>query len=326
MRSRLLTRTAAAVALAAAAELPVGSARAATEPVSDPHVLIHYDLAAGQQPENIAPVPGGDFDVVLSRAAQVERISPQGRRRFLAALPVPADGGKDTPALGYSLATGIARTPDGTLYVGYAAGHDELTGIWRIRPGGEPRRIVALGADSFPNGMALDPRTRQLYFADSARGLIWRVPTTGGTPTRWLDAPELKPTGLYGLGANGLKIHKGAVWVTNSDQGTLLRIPIEPGGAPGPIATRLTGPHLDDFTFIGGSDTIVATLDPDNKVALVQPDGTYRIVLTGQDGLQGPTSAAVRHGRLYVLNAAFLTHQDPNIVVADIDVRAATRR
>lgn len=263
--------------------------------------------------------------MVLSRAAQVEQITPYGRRRLLTALPVPADGGKNTPALGYSLATGIVRTPDGTLYVGYAAGHDGLTGIWRIRPGRGPRRIVALGADSFPNGMALDPRTHQLYFADSARGRIWRVPTSGGTPTPWLDVPELKPTGLYGLGANGLKIHKGAVWVSNSDQGTLLRIPIEPGGAPGPITTRLTGPHLDDFTFIGHSDTLVAALDPDNKVALIQPDGTYRMVLTGQDGLEGPTSTAVRHGRLYVLNAAFLTHQDPNIVVADIDVRAATR-
>jgi hypothetical protein len=86
---------------------------------------------------------------------------------------------------------------------------------------------------------------------------------------------------------------------------------VSTGGASGPIATRLTGPHLDDFTFIGHSDTLVAALDPDNKVALIQPDGTYRIVLTSQDGLSRPTSAAVRHGRLYVLNAAFLDPPRP---------------
>jgi hypothetical protein len=71
-----------------------------------------------------------------------------------------------------------------------------------------------------------------------------------------------------------------------------------------------------------GRGTGVAALDPDNEVALIRPDGTYRTVLTGRDG---PTSAAVRDGRLYVLSAAFLTGQDPNILVADIDSDAATR-
>lgn len=136
---------------------------------------------------------------MLSRAAQVERITPDGHRRLLAGLPVPA----------------------------------------------------------------------------------------GGKPAPWLKVPALNPTGLYGLGANGLKIHKDAVWVSNSDQGTLLRIPIEPGGAHGPVATKSTGPHLDDFTFVGDGDTIVAALDPDDEVALIRPDGTYRTVLTGRDGLEG---------------------------------------
>nr|QIZ02324.1 hypothetical protein HEP87_54870 [Streptomyces sp. S1D4-11] len=303
----------------------IGPVVAATAPVSNPRVLIRYDLAAGEQPENIAAAPGGAFDVVLSRAAKVERITPQGGRQLLAALPVPEDGGVHTPALGYSIATGLVRTADGTLYIGYAAGHDHLTGIWQVRPGGTPKRVIALGADSFPNGMALDPRTQQIYFADSARGIIWRFPAKGGAPVKWASGAKLNPTGLYGLGANGLKIHENAVWTSNADQGTLLRIPIGRHGKPGAFETKLTGPHLDDFTFIGHSDAIVATLDPDNKVALIKPDGSYSIVMDEKDGLQGPTSAAVRHSQLYVLSAAFLTNTDPNIVVADIGVRDAVR-
>jgi hypothetical protein len=48
-------------------------ASAAERPVSNPRILVHYDLAAGQQPENVTQETTGALDVVLSRAAQVER-------------------------------------------------------------------------------------------------------------------------------------------------------------------------------------------------------------------------------------------------------------
>src|SRR6266478_9031514 len=169
----------AVVAAVAVAAATVATASAAAEPVSNPRILVHYDLAAGQQPENVALEPDGNLDVTLSTAGQVERVSPTGQRQLLATLPAPSDGGVNTPVLGHSLATGLVRTADGTLYIGYAAGHDELTGIWRVRPGGTPTRIVALTAASFPNGMALDERTGNLYIADSTRETIWRVPIAG---------------------------------------------------------------------------------------------------------------------------------------------------
>jgi sugar lactone lactonase YvrE len=209
------------------------------------------------------------------------------------------------------------RTADGTLYIGYAAGHDDLTGIWRVRPGGTPTRIVPLTAGSFPNGMALDERTGTLYIADSTRETIWRVPITGGTPTAWLSGPELKRS--TGLGPNGLRIHNAAVWLSNSDQGTLLRVPIEGNGRAGAVETKATGlPFFpDDFAFIGHTDKIIVALNVANEVALVQPNGSHTIVLTGADGLEGPTAIAIRQGKLYVLSAAFIL-KDPNILVADL--------
>jgi hypothetical protein len=309
-------------ALFAATAALTGPASGATEPVSDPRILIHYDLAAGEQPENVVVEPNGSLDVVLSRAAKVERVTSHGQRRVLASLPVPADGGVNTPVLGYSLATGLVRTADGTLYIGYAAGHDDLTGIWRVRPGGTPKRIVALGVDSFPNGMALDNKTRKLYFADSTRATVWRVALSGGTPEKWLTGPELERADL--LGVNGLKLHKGAVWVSNSDQNTLLRAPIRRNGDAGAVETKAAGlTFLDDFEFVGQSDTIVGALNLANEVVLIRPDGSHTTVLTGDDGLQGPTSVAIRHRKLYVLSAAFVLQKDPNILVTDIDTHIA---
>ncbi|MEV6996014.1 SMP-30/gluconolactonase/LRE family protein [Streptomyces sp. NPDC093228] len=277
---------------------------------------MHYDLAAGQQPENVTLEPNGDLDVVLSQAGQIERVTPGGHRSLLATLPVPADGGVNTPVLGFRLATGLVRTADGTLYVGYATGDDATAGIWRIRPGGKPQRIVALKADSFPNGMALDEGSRQLYFADSTKATIWRVSVKGGTPTAWATGQAFERHDL--LGVNGLKLHNGAVWVSNSDQATLLRVPILRSGAPGTPqikATNLT--FLDDFVFVGPGDTVVGALNLPNQVVLIRPNGTRKVILTGDDGLEGPTSVALLHDKLYVLSAAFVLQNDPNIVVAN---------
>ncbi|WP_328620873.1 hypothetical protein [Streptomyces sp. NBC_00354] len=111
-----------------------------------------------------------------------------------------------------------------------------------------------------------------------------------------------------------------AVWVSNYDRGTLLRIPVEEDGSAGTIRTHATGlTGIDDFAFAGHGKTVLAALNnTDSELALVRPDGTHTVVLTGKDGLSGPTSVAVRHHRVYVPGAAFLTGVDPNLLVADV--------
>ncbi|MGP4092297.1 hypothetical protein, partial [Streptomyces sp. KR55] len=212
---------------------------------------------------------------------------------------------------------GIVRTDDGTLYFLYATGSSDLTGLWRLRPGGTPERIAALPADSLPNGLALDERSGLLYVADSVLGTVWRVPTTGGTPTKWATAPELEATGF--LGANGIKIHNGAAWVSNLDKGTVLRIPITRHGAAGPVETRATDlVNIDDFAFTGADDTLLAAINADNEVALVDPDGTHTVVLTAADGLENPTSLAIQGSRAYIASGAYFTNTDPNLLTARI--------
>lgn len=304
-----------AVAVAMAAPTP---AAALCAPLGHARIAVQFDLAKGQTPENIALAPGGTAYVTFAKARQVAAVSPSGQVQILATLPEPADAGVHTPALGFPLTTGIVRSHDGTLYFLYATGTADLTGVWRLRPGGRPQRIAALPSTGLPNGLALEARTGTLYVTDSTLGTIWRVPISGGTATVWSTDPALAHAGF--LGANGLKIHNGAVWATNLDRGTILRIPIRPGGRAGTAevtATGLTG--IDDFAFTGHGNRILAALDTANEVALVRPDGTHTIVLTAAQGLQGPTSIATRGDTAYIPSAAYLTAKYPNLLLAHLD-------
>lgn len=314
MSTKPVRQVLAAVVLAATS-LGAAPASAVSSPLCAARVVLHFDLDKGQTPESIVLAPNGAAYVAFAKARQIAEISPTGAIRVLATLPAPADGGVNTPALGFPLTVGIDRASDGTLYFLYATGTADLTGVWSLRPGGTPRRIAPLPAGSLPNGLALDQRTRTLYVADST-GAVWRVPTTGSnTPVIWSSGQELAPTGF--LGANGLKLRDGAVWVTNLDQGTIVRIPLHANGKAGPAriaATGLTG--IDDFAFAGNE--IIAALNSANQVALVKPDGTHTVVLTGADGLQGPTTIAVRGRTVYVPSAAYLTAKDPNLLQAHL--------
>ncbi|MFJ7209635.1 SMP-30/gluconolactonase/LRE family protein [Streptomyces sp. NPDC098789] len=309
--------TAAVVAAAAFAMAAPAPASAASAPLGYTRTAVHFDLAKGQTPENLALAPDGTAYVTFAKARQIAAVSRDGAVRILATLPAPADGGVHTPALGFPLTTGIVRAHDGTLYFLYATGTDDLTGVWRLPPGGRPRRIAALPAAGLPNGLALDARSRTLYVTDSALGTIWRVPAGGGAATAWSTDPALAPAGF--LGANGLKLHNGAVWATNLDKGTIVRIPIRADGRPGIARITATGlAGIDDFAFTGRGDQIIAALNTVNEVALVQHDGTHTTVLTAADGLQGPTSIALHAHTAYVPSAAYLTAKDPNLLLTDL--------
>ncbi|MDN3021696.1 hypothetical protein [Streptomyces sp. S.PB5] len=304
-----------ASALAAVLALTPTAANAA--PGADVRFVAHLDIAAGQRPENITLEPGGSAVVTFAFSRQIARISPTGEVRILATLPQPP-AGSTTPVLSSPFLGGIVRTHDETLYFLYATGSSDLTGLWRLRPGGTPQRIAALPADGLPNGLALDQHGHQLYIADSVLGTVWRVPVGGGTPTRWAAAPELAADGF--LGANGIKIHRGAVWVSNLDKGTVLRIPVTRHGDAGPVQTRASGlVDIDDFAFTGHGDTLLAAINADNEIALVKPGGQHKVVLTGADGLENPTSLAVRGTTAYIASGAYVTDNDPNLLAARIN-------
>ncbi|MFE2106081.1 SMP-30/gluconolactonase/LRE family protein [Kitasatospora sp. NPDC059463] len=304
-----------AVAVLALALLAGSPAVAVAPPLSDPRIVAHFDVSQGLQPENIALEPDGAVDLTFSNARQVGRVATDGRLIVLATMPAPAHPA--TPLLGRAVVSGLVRAHDGTLYFAYATGTEDLTGIWRLCPGGAPERIAAFPADSLPNGLALDEHAGVLYSADSALGLIRVVPLHGGAPAVWSDDARLKPVGAFG--ANGLKVHRGSVWVGNTDTASLLRIPVRPDGSAGQAEVRAEGLEgLDDFAFVGAGDDLLAALNPSSRVVHVGPDGTWHTVLDAADGLSNPTSVAIGGDTVYVPSAAFFTLTDPNLLAATL--------
>ncbi|MBQ0989616.1 hypothetical protein KBX08_05870 [Micromonospora sp. H61] len=302
---------------ATARPLTVGAPRASAAPVPA-RIAVHFDLSKGQLPENVALGPDGTAYVTFAAARQVAAVSPSGGTRILATLPAPADGGVNTPVLAFALTTGIVRMNDGTLYFLYASGDAATTGLYRLRPGRSPHRIAALPSDGLPNGLAFEADTKRFYLTDSVLGTISTVPLEGGSAEVWSSAPELAAAGF--LGANGIKVRAGALWATNLDQGTLLRIPLR-HGRPGPVRVAATGlVGIDDFAFVGDHQ-VVATLNGPNAVVSIDAAGRSRTLMTAADGLQNPTSVAVRGRTVYVLSAAYATGVDPNLVLATLPLR-----
>ncbi|GAA2977840.1 hypothetical protein GCM10010519_11010 [Streptomyces lactacystinicus] len=321
MRIRSLFRIPAVILTAVTSTAFVGPARASTPPLSLPRVVAHLDLAQGRQPENLTLLPGGLTAVTFAFSRQVAEIDCHGRVRVIATLPAPAPGAT-TPVLQSPFLGGIVSTDSGVLYFLYATGTADLTGVWRLSPGGVPERIAALPADGLPNGLALDDRTGDLFAADSVLGTVWRIPADGGSAVPWATGGALNPSGF--LGANGLKVHNGAVWVSNLDQGTLLRFPIRPDGTAGPAQVAAADlPGIDDFAFTGHGNQVLAALNASSQVVLVTADGKHTVVLDHGDGLENPTSVAVRGERVWVADAAYLTRQDPNLLTARLRGSAA---
>lgn len=318
---RVLMSTMIAVVIIVGASMVLMSVKpveAVAKPIMNAHILVHFDLTRRQQMENITLEPDGAADMTFASAREIVQVTLDGKMHVLMTLPAPATGGS-APILGGTFVSGIVRACDGVLYFNYNTGTSDLTGIWRLRPGSHtlPERIAALPANGLANGLALDTHTQMLYATDSALGVIRRVSIHGGIPTIWANGSELARSRF--LGVNGIKVHNGAVWATNMDAATLLRIPIRHDGKAGKIEVKAMGlVGIDDFTFTGNGDALLAALDQLSQLALVHSDGTHTLVLTAANGLSNPTSVAVRGNTLYVPSAAYFTKKDPNLLVAQI--------
>jgi hypothetical protein len=308
----------AVVVLGALFAVPVATLAAGpSASVQSSRMLVLFDITKGQLPENMVAAPHGALDVALNGAGEIAQVASNGTFKVLGMLPAPADGGVNTPLLKMAFMAGMARAANGTIYTLYSTGTAGQSGVYRLEPGGIPQLIVSLPADSLANELALDAATHELYISDSALGVVWRAPEAGGTAEIWASGPPLAPTEF--LGANGLKLHDHAIWVSNTDAGTIVRIPIESDGSAGPISTFATGlATIDDFNFVGSGDEIVAALNRDNQVALVAPNGSHSILLDASDGLEGPTSIVVRSHTIYVASGGYFTGQNPNILIAQL--------
>ncbi|MEV1176956.1 hypothetical protein [Nonomuraea sp. NPDC049784] len=142
-----------------------------------------------------------------------------------------------------------------------------------------------MSADTMPNALVIDGKRDRLLVTDSTGGCIWQAPLRGSEAYVWSADPALAPGAFFG--ANGLKIHDGAVWASNSDHGTIVRIPVTKGGGSGRAEVRARGLEgIDDFHFTGRGTEILAAINQASKLVRVGADGAHEALLDAEDGMQ----------------------------------------
>jgi sugar lactone lactonase YvrE len=312
----------AVVVIGAAAASPASAASTeAGQPcpvITDVRTVAAFDSAAGQEAESVSITRDGSLIVsmlgfLVGKPPELVRVSPSGQQTILVTGPVG-------DAIG-----GNAIGRDGTIYYNVVSPDPSRSGVWHLPPYGAARRITAMPAGEFLNGLTLDSNNRTLYVADSVASTIWAIPASGGPAKAWLVGPALAPSPSgNGIGANGIEYHNGAVWFSNTDQGTLLRVPVTASGAPGPIhliAGNLAG--IDDFKLLSDrSDVAFVALNFQDKLAVVYPDGRTRIVLDASSGLDSPTNTAISGTQIYITNSGLAAPNNASLQAGRINIGA----
>ncbi|HEX2273452.1 MAG TPA: SMP-30/gluconolactonase/LRE family protein [Acidimicrobiales bacterium] len=288
-RTRERSRWLAAVFVAPIAILNPSSTAVATGSVQR---IVSFDASAGELPESLAVDRRGTIYVSLAPIGQVRAVAADGGQRVVATLPVGSGFG----------ALGLAFGPRDDLYVAVSTFDPATNGVYRVGRNGTTTRLPGTETIVLPNGLAFD-RRGNLFVTDSVDGAIWRVPH-GGTAELWLRHPLLAGDNTapppVPLGANGIAWHNGTLFVTNTETGSVITVPVGRNGSPGAPAVLARGPALvgADGLAIDATGNLYIAVNGQSTVVRVSSDGANVTTLaTAADGLDFPSDVAFGSGR-----------------------------
>jgi sugar lactone lactonase YvrE len=190
--------------------------------------------------------------------------------------------------IGQGTIGGLMVTAKGDLYIALAVGADR--GVYRMDRRGNIELLPGSDQIFFANGLAFDDRGT-LYITESfspfygAQGGLWRI-TRGGEVEECFHDALFTGTGALGfgvpVGANGIAYYHGSLYVTNTELGTVLRVPVWPDGSvgqPEPWTTLLEVPEspLAGFPIPVCGDGVVLDVHGNLYVAVLTRSAVVRI-------------------------------------------------
>lgn len=263
-------------------------------------------------PEGIAVAADGTMYIGSLGTGEIRRVAP-GEARAEAFLPA---GAPFTMVIGMIVddASNTLWACYGDLQFASASGLAQIdlaTGTVTATydfPFGAPPEPMGIC-----NDVALDD-DGNVYATDSFLGAVRRLPVGGNMLEEWTVAPELAPT-PGNFGANGIAWNGESMHVVNLETGGLYRIPMNADGSAGAVTQiavdqTLMGP---DGLKALDADTLLVIDNPGGAARLIELSGDTGSVMTIDNTLDTPTTAAVYGGYAWVLEGQLdhLLGQDP---------------
>ncbi len=288
----------------------------------DPTVetVASFDPAKGELPEGLAITDRGVIYVGFAPTGQIVKVADDGSMSPVATLPS-----------GQGFLVGLAVDGRGRLFAALASFDDTTHGIWRVRSDGSAERVVPLPTDTFPNAIAF--RGRSMFVTDSFGGAVWRI--RNGHARIWAQDDILlgDTTTDLPIGANGLAFFGRYLYVSNTQKGRIVRIPVESGGRAGSPVLLAEDDAIvgaDGIAFDVRGNLYVAVNEQD-KLVRMGPSGGMQTLATRADGLDFPATPIFgerppHRTDLYLTNFALDLDRHPNPALLVLDVGVAGKR
>jgi sugar lactone lactonase YvrE len=186
------------------------------------------------------------------------------------------------------------------------------------------------------NGLTFDA-AGNVYVSDSSQGIVWKTGPHGGAATPFVSSALLTTTGVPPFGANGLGFNRAhdALFVANTGNDTVVRIPVSSGGVAGTPAVFVNGINGADGLLVDRDDNLWVVANQADEIVVVDPSGKVIAKLGDFDGLDRdgapkgllfPASLVRVGDSIYVTNLALDLRLFGLPQAVDSQWAAATRR